>query len=120
MTLLLPEGDLVAIARVHCGRWIADCPRPFCSAAQHFGPAPISEVIGGLYEPQDGGTVGAFRCLTCTWEGPSRWPTADERRAIDHVLAFRPVPATRNWTPPELVRDLIAENVAHGVQSVRQ
>lgn len=120
MTLIIPEGDLVAVVRVERGAWIADCPRPFCTAAQHLGPAPISGTVGGLFEPADGGTVGSFRCLTCTWEGPSQWPTQDERRAIQHVLSLRPVPATRNWLPGELVRDLVAENVAHGVQSVRE
>ncbi len=119
MTLILPEGDLVAVARVERGVWMADCPRPDCNAAQHAGPDPGGGIVGGLVAPLDAGTVGAFRCFTCTWEGPSRWPAADERRAIEHVLSFRPVPRTRNWFPHELVRDLVAENVQHGVMSAR-
>jgi hypothetical protein len=120
VTLLLPEVAHEATVEVNQGLWIARCPRAFCTNAEHWGPHPVSEHVGGLREPAEpGSTTGSFRCNICTWEGPARWPTRDERVAIDRLLGMRPVPMTRNWAPPELVRDLVAENVKYGVQSVR-
>jgi hypothetical protein len=39
----------------------------------------------------------------------------DERGRIDKLLARRPVPETRNWTPSELIDLLAEENAAHGL-----
>jgi hypothetical protein len=120
VTLLLPETAHEAVVEVNQGLWIAKCPRPFCSNAEHAGPHPLSQHVGGLREPQEPGSVmGTFRCNICTWEGPARWPARDERAAIERLLAMRPVPMTRNWAPPEEVRDLVAENVQYGVLDVR-
>lgn len=117
---MLPEVAHEAVVEVNQGLWIARCPRPFCSNAEHYGAHPLSKHVGGLREPSEpAGCTGSFRCNICTWEGPASWPTRDERTAIDALLAMRPVPMTRNWLPTEPIRDLAAENVQHGVLSVR-
>jgi hypothetical protein len=60
-----------AYARVAWGRWVADCPRPECSNAEHHGADPVTGHVGGL-------TGAAFRCGSCTWRGPGG--VAAERR----------------------------------------
>jgi hypothetical protein len=102
-------SELRAVAFVSAGRWVARCPRPFCSNAEQFG---------GCQDGSPGGLGGtAFRCreeyggcgLTC----PAEWPPNVED--IEFLLAHRPVPATRNWAPTETLHDLLAENAAHGI-----
>ncbi len=113
MTLLLPEPDYRAEVYVSWGRWVARCPRDACPNAEHFGADPDTGHVGGLTET-------AFRCAHCRLECPAAWPPPTERVAIERVLGQRPVPSTRNWQPGEDVRGLVAENVEHGVTSVRQ
>ena len=78
-------------AYVNHGRWVADCPIPFCGQAWLADRIPVE-------------------CENCGQPpGPIEWPTEQER--IESLLAVRPVPQTRNWLPGETVDDLIAENV---------
>lgn len=112
--------ELVAYARVVWGRWVADCPRDGCTQAEHFGVDPGTGHVGGL-----GGAV--FRCGTegtacgcgrvlssgCGLVCRVEWPGNVE--AIEKLLAMRPAPQTRNWSPGEDLTDLLMENVAHGV-----
>jgi hypothetical protein len=76
-------------------RWMADCPRP-CGGAEVVSPD------------------SPFLCGSCGATCAVVWPA--ERDDIEAVLAARPDPMTRNWSPGETVRDLIAENRAHGIR----
>lgn len=95
-----------AFARVNWGRWLADCPRPECHNAEHFGPDPVTGHVGGL-------TGAAFRCNVCTFECQAQWPVNVDD--IMYVLSLRPVPQTRNWGPGERLADLMTENFQHGI-----
>ncbi|MCZ7440808.1 hypothetical protein O7598_31060 [Micromonospora sp. WMMC241] len=97
---------LQAVARVHWGRWIADCPRPGCVNAEHHGRDAVTGHVGGL-------TGGRFRCAHCLLVCEVVWPADVDD--ISRVLASRPVPANRNWAPPETVHDLLVENLVHGI-----
>ncbi len=115
--------ELVAYARVCWGRWVADCPRPGCSQAEHFGADPMSGHIGGL-------SGQAFRCGTegvtcgCGRAVPSGcglvcrvvWP--ENIAGIERLLMLRPVPQNRNWSPGEELADLMVENTAMGISPV--
>lgn len=81
------------------GRWVARCPRQWCTNAMQV-------------EPGD----SAFICLGaggCGWTAALVWPP--DPPAIELLLMMRPVPRTRNWMPGESLEDLIAENARHGV-----
>lgn len=91
------------------GRWVARCPRPFCTSAEQFGRCPDGTVGGlhGLYfdcRLEHGGC--GLRCA-------ADWPPNVED--IERLILARPVPGTRNWHPGETLRDLLRENLAHGV-----
>lgn len=95
-----------AFAQVIWGVWLAFCPRPECSNAEHFGPDPRNGHVGGL-------TGAAFQCRACKFECPATWPpNVDD---IAYVLSLRPVPETRNWSVGERLSDLMTENFAHGI-----
>lgn len=97
---------LVAVAYVNWGRWVADCPRPFCWNAEHLG----------YYEGEFGGlTEAGFACRRCQTTYPARWPDAALRAGVEQLLVDRPDPRTRNWREPETLHDLLAENVEHGI-----
>lgn len=97
---------LRAVAHVNHGRWIARCPRPFCAGAEHAGRDAKTGHVGGL-------TGVGFTCANCDLVCAADWPpNVDD---IEYLLSLRPVPATRNWEPPETVHDLLAENAAHGI-----
>lgn len=99
-------STLRAVAYVNHGRWIARCPRPFCNSAEHAGKDPTTGHVGGL-------TGIGFTCAECALVCAADWPpNVDD---IEMLLSLRPVPATRNWEPPETVHDLLAENSTHGV-----
>lgn len=83
-------------ARVNWGRWIADCPSPFCLSAL------------ALFRDQR-----LFVCMDCEAEGEVEWPSHPED--IEQILVMRPDPKTRNWEPHETLIDLYAENVLHGI-----
>ena len=80
-------------AYVNHGRWVVDCPEPYC------GGAGLAETV--------------LVCENCKRVTQVVWPT--NRTDIDRALVPRPVPQTRNWTPGETVEDLLKENEAHGV-----
>lgn len=84
--------------RANWGRWIADCPSPFClSALQVF---PGQEL---------------FRCLDCDTEAEIAWPAASMVDGIERLLIMRPDPMSRNWDWGETLSDLLNENMLHGV-----
>lgn len=88
-----------AYARANWGRWIADCPSPFCLSALAISPrGPLADV---------------FVCLDCGAEAEVIWPT--NVREIERFLRIRPDPKTRNWEPGETLHDLLSENIAHGL-----
>lgn len=84
------------VAVVNHGRWVAECPAAECPEAHKVTPP------ADLFKC---GNCGATAAVTF----PAGWP------AISAVLALRPVPQTRNWTPPETVADLTAENATRGL-----
>jgi hypothetical protein len=88
----------VAYAEANWGRWVARCPRPWCTNAVQ------------LDRDQP-----AFACLGlggCGAQAEVTWPAAPD--AVETILAMRPVAATRNWVPGETLEDLLVENAAHG------
>lgn len=107
MVSLLTER---ARAYLNHGRWISDCPRPYCGNAEGLSP----------------GQVG-FHCSNCGQIADVEWPpNAPE---ITAALDKRPVPQTRNWFPAghelalrsgcphgQTVADLEAETREHGGQ----
>lgn len=107
----MQQVEEVAVAFMEWGRWIARCPRQVlgCSNAEHYGPDPVTQHVGGL-------TTSGFRCAHCRLECPSKWPA--ERAGIEAALAMRPIPATRNWLPGEDLATLLAENIEHGLVRV--
>jgi hypothetical protein len=89
----------VAYAEVNWGRWLARCPRPWCTNA-------LCVTRGQLL----------FRCEgldACGMVADLTWPADPD--AVEALLAHRPVSRTRNWLPGETLTDLVAENAAHGV-----
>lgn len=102
-----------AVAYVNEGRWVADCPSEGCHGAMLLlGDRRAGFLCGSCFNAEVG---HRYR--------PVQWP--EERPDIEAVLAERPVPGTRNWTPAarpgwsrgrgETVADLVAENEAHGL-----
>lgn len=103
---------LMAQAYINHDRWVADCPRKYCTNAVQLEPRQTT-----------------FHCEGgCNLVTPIEWPAdADE---LWEALQQRPVPATRNWAPPghrqalvtgfpegQTVDDLIAET--HEFQECR-
>lgn len=92
-----------ATARIYHGKWITECPVPDC------GDASFVWLATPLYL--------CANCLNETLGG--RWrmvalPDDETARTLTDVLAHRALPQHRNWTPPETVDDLSAQNVEHG------
>ena len=75
------------------GRWVVDCPRPYC------GSAALAE------------ESTMFRCSECHHVAGVVW--SEDRHVIEELMAARPDPATRNWTPAETMQQLVEENEAH-------
>lgn len=72
-----------ALVYANHGRWIVDCPRPYCNSAFKV------ETHQTLF--RCGGSGG------CGMEAQVVWPPdADE---IWEALNQRPIPSTRNWFP---------------------
>jgi hypothetical protein len=111
-----------ARARVYCGDWIADCPRPDCGGAEHLYS------LSNPRNPRSPRVVqkSEFHCTNCQLTAPVEWPPnlAD----ITAVLMLRPVPQTRIWYPAghdeavkcniphgQSVDELREENAEHGV-----
>jgi hypothetical protein len=96
--MTVPVRDDVTFAEANWGRWVATCPRPYCTNAL------------ALYPRQT-----LFVCMAedgCGYVADVVWPTDPD--AIQTVLMMRPVAATRNWKPGETIDDLLMENAAHG------
>lgn len=74
-----------ARARVNHGRWIADCPRPYCANAIKLEPRQTAFHCGG-----EGG---------CLMVADVEWPP--DADGVWQALLERPVPGTRNWYPHE-------------------
>lgn len=72
-----------ARARVNHGRWIADCPRPYCANAMRLTPGQSAFHCGG-----EGG---------CQLVAEVEWRA--DADGIWAALTERPVPGTRNWYP---------------------
>lgn len=100
----------VAQAYANNGRWIADCPRPFCGSAVLLVP----------WQPQ-------VHCSACHAEAACEWP--DDAQDITTVLAARGNPAWMNWFPlghdlalrhgcphGQSVADLLAEDDEHATE----
>lgn len=101
--------DLVAVPQLNWGRWVAACPRPFCTNAEQFGRCPDG-TVGGLGSDRFECRVAYGGCgLRCGVEWPPN--IAD----IEALVMPRTVPATRNWLPGETVHDLLRENLTHGL-----
>ena len=76
------------------GRWVADCPTPYCTEAHRVE-------LGDVFE-----------CGNCHVDhGTVAFP--GDKDLVDAVLSCRIIPETRNWVLGETVDDLIAENDAH-------
>lgn len=94
MTALLLVGNHV---RANWGRWVADCPAPWCLSAM--------QVWAG-----DRHTV----CRDCGTPIPDLiWPADPE--GVEALLSQRPAVWTQNWHPGETLHDLLAENLQHGI-----
>jgi len=87
----------VAYAEANWGRWIARCPRPWCTNALALEAGQLEFACLGL------GGCGATAEVV--------WPP--DPQAIAALLAMRPVQGTQNWLPGETLEDLLAENAAH-------
>ena len=93
------------------GRWVAQCDTDGCAGAERVWPG------GQIREKKDGRKYGITRdvmhCANCGQTSSVTFP--DERGRIDKLLARRPVPERRNWTPGEAIDLLAEENAAHGL-----
>lgn len=87
----------VAYAEANWGRWIARCPRPWCTNALALEIGQTGFICIGL----DG----------CGKSADILWPS--DPQAIEALLAMRPVTRTQNWLPGETLEDLLTENAAH-------
>lgn len=86
-----------AWARVNHGRWIADCPRPYCNNAILLSPRQAQFHCSG-----EGG---------CRLISDVEWPA--DADGIWDALLERPVPGTRNWYPHGH-QEAVRMGLAHG------
>ena len=85
-------------AYVNHGRWVMDCPTPYCNEAHHAEPGqPVT-------------------CQGCSQTYTPRFPP--DAALIDAVLSRRVVVETRNWLPGETVQRLESENAEHRSEGV--
>jgi hypothetical protein len=100
----------MARAYANQGRWVADCPRPYCGSAVLLVP----------WQP-------LVHCPECHAEAPCEWPRDAE--GITTVLAARGNPYWMNWFPldhplaikhgcehGQSVADLLAEDDEHATE----
>jgi hypothetical protein len=88
-------------ARVDWGRWIVDCPHPYCRDALTFDP---------LNSPPQ-----MFECWNCGTRADIGWPPEQLVHDIERLLMMRPDPADRCWNPDETLIDLMGQNGVLGV-----
>jgi hypothetical protein len=87
----------LAYAYANHGRWVCDCPRPWCTNAMQVWPGDET-----------------FECAgpdSCGWTCPIVWPP--DPAAIEVLLSARPAASTRNWTVGEALINLLRENAEH-------
>jgi hypothetical protein len=91
-----------ARAYVNHGRWVADCPRPYCGGAEQLHDTERREACWvELHDQDQPGHERSvyFHCRNCDLITSVDWP-ADAAR-IRAALMERPVPQTRNWFPAD-------------------
>lgn len=108
MGRLLLATDLLAVAWLYHGQWVANCPRA-CGNAEKRGRCDDG-TTGGLdsdrfYCRESHGGCG----LRCAVEWPYRIAE------IEALVLARPFRDTRNWRPDEDLIDLVGENMRHGI-----
>ena len=110
--------NIVAVAYMSQGKWVARCPRPGCHNGEVFGlcdDGTLGGLEGDRFTCRTRGFVhGQLRAyggcgLRCSVEWPAN--IAD----IEALVLARPIVTTRNWHPGETVHDLLRENVLHGL-----
>jgi hypothetical protein len=89
------------LARVNWGRWIVDCPHPYCRDALTFDP---------LNSPPQ-----LFECRNCGTQAEIGWPPEQMVIGVERLLMMRPDPADRCWDPSETLIDLMTQNGVLGV-----
>jgi hypothetical protein len=92
---------MTAVAYANWGRWVADCPRPYCGSAE---PLTLNQPWFTC-RPEAGG---------CGAQAPIEWPPDAEQ--IEAALIVRENPRWMNWLPGETVADLHAETLAHATE----
>jgi hypothetical protein len=115
---------VIARAYFNHGRWVADCPREYCSYAFELEPGQDRYLCRTKQRRAGVPPKG------CGADAPIEWPT--DAGEIQRVLEMRPVEATQNWFPEghalavaaglphgQSVADLLGENEEHGVKGMR-
>lgn len=95
----LTHPTATATARVERGMWIVDCP---CGGAQM-----ACRTDRRLFCPD---------CLNAWVQGAwvtVLWPADNDLAVIEALLEMRPTEGTRNWSEPESLQALAAENAEH-------
>lgn len=88
-----------ALAYVNHGRWVADCPTPFCTGAVVLlTGSPF--LCGNCLNAECG-----FRYRLVSWPA--------ERGEIEEILSTRLLPENANWYPGETLERLTVENEVH-------
>lgn len=86
------------LVRAEVDKWLADCPRQYCTNAMAVARGQELFVCEG---PHACGAVGELV-----------WPPDPD--AIVALLMMRPVPITRIWLAHESLNDLMMQNAEHG------
>lgn len=98
---LIATSAPAAVARIDHSRLIADCPD--CGGAEFvWRDGPHLMMCQSCWNM----TIGGM------WRRVALSPLLPE---VEAILAARPLPQNRNWTPGETVEALRAENAEHGV-----
>lgn len=99
------EGKpLVVFARINHGRWLADCPAPYCAGAE----------VVCTHDTR-------FFCESCGMDSFNGcyaeviFPKGRLFKEIERMLLLRGWEKTRNWEPHETTIDLFAQNAEHGI-----
>ena len=97
-----PNAQGHVFAHINHGRWIVDCPGPFCHGS----------IVADSREP-------FFICVRCTSPENDYRPYnvifPRHRARIEAALGWRPDVRTRNWEAAETVPFLLRENRERGV-----
>jgi hypothetical protein len=94
------QGTRAVHAYVNHSRWLWDCP--VCNGSElcsDLDPRAVCRLCGNAGD-------GWWQIV---------WPDDTTRERVEVLLERRPDPRTRNWTPGELVEQLQAENLQHGI-----